>query len=166
MSDEEAWLGKVEAAVAPVLASHGLSLVDTGWHREGRRWVLRFFVDKEGGVSVGDCQAVSREAGDVLDAAGLIEPAYDLEVSSPGLDRELRKDREFAWAVGKDVRCWMREPVAGRLELSGRLVVASATSLTLVEADGRTTEVPRALVSKARLELAFGRPKPHRRTRK
>ena len=96
-------------------------MVDAEWHREGRRWVLRFFVDKPGGVSVGDCQAASREAGDVLDVSGLIEPAYDLEFSSPGLDRELRKEREFAWAVGKDVRCWVREPVHGRMEFSGRL---------------------------------------------
>ena len=79
--------------------------MDAQWHREGRRWVLSFFVDKPGGVSIGDCQAVSREAGDVLDVTGLIEPAYDLEFSSPGLDRELRSDREYAWAVGKDVRC-------------------------------------------------------------
>jgi ribosome maturation factor RimP len=163
VSNGEAWLGKVEAVVAPVLASHGLSLVDTEWHREGRRWVLRFFVDKPGGVTVGDCQAVSREAGDVLDVAGLMELAYDLEMSSPGLDRELRTDREFAWAVGKDVRCWVREPVDGRTEFSGRLVAASPAGLTLAEPEGRTTELPRALVTKARLELAFGRSKLRRR---
>lgn len=163
MSNGEAWLDTLEAAVTPVLASHGLTLVDMEWRREGRRWVLRCFVDKPGGVTVGDCQAVSREAGDVLDVAGLIEPAYDLEVSSPGLDRELRKDREFAWGVGKDVRCWVREPVAGRTEFSGRLIAASATSVTLTEPDGRTTELPRALVTKARLDLAFGRRRPPRR---
>ena len=121
MASDEGWLGRVEAVVSPVLASHGLSLVDVEWHREGRRWVLRLFLDKPGGVTVGDCQAVSREAGDVLDVSGLIEPAYDLEVSSPGLDRELKKDREFAWATGKEVRCWVREPVDGRTEFSGRL---------------------------------------------
>ena len=118
----DGWLERVEATVIPVLDSHGLNLVDTEWRREGRRWVLRFFVDKPGGVTVGDCQAVSREAGDVLDVSGLIEPAYDLEVSSPGLDRELRKDREFAWAVGKDVRCWVREPRGGTAGVRGRLV--------------------------------------------
>jgi ribosome maturation factor RimP len=163
VSNGEAWLGEVEAAVTPVLASHGLSLVDTEWHREGRRWVLRLFVDKPGGVTIGDCQAVSREAGDVLDASGLIEPAYDLEVSSPGLDRELRKDREFAWAVGRHVRCWVREPVDGRTEFSGTLQAATPGALTLVEPEGRATEVPRALVTKARLELAFGRPQGHKR---
>jgi ribosome maturation factor RimP len=153
----EAWIERVEAVVAPVLASHGLSVVDAEWHREGRRWVLRFFVDKPGGVSIGDCQAVSREAGDVLDVSGLIEPAYDLEVSSPGLDRELRKEREYAWAVGKDVRCWVREPVKGRTEFSGRLLTVSATALTLEGSDAQIEEVPRALVTKARLVPALGR---------
>jgi ribosome maturation factor RimP len=151
----EAWLERVEAVVAPVLTSHGLRLVDAEWHREGRRWVLRFFVDKPGGVSIGDCQAVSREAGDVLDVSGLIEPAYDLEFSSPGLDRELRKEREYAWAVGKDVRCWVREPVQGRTEFSGRLLVVSSTTLTFEGSDGQIQEVPRALVTKARLVPPF-----------
>ncbi len=137
--------------MAPVLASHGLSLVDMEWHREGRRWVLRLFVDKPEGVSIGDCQGVSREAGDVLDVSGLIEPAYDLEVSSPGLDRELKKDREYAWATGKEVRCWVREPVEGRTEFSGRLVSVSSAILCLTEPDGSTRDVPRALVTRARL---------------
>jgi ribosome maturation factor RimP len=159
----EAWLGRVEAVVAPVLASYGLSLVDAEWHREGRRWVLRFFIDKPGGVSIGECQAVSREAGDVLDVSGLIEPAYDLEVSSPGLDRELRKEREYEWAVGKDVRCWVREPVQGRTEFSGRLLAVSTTTLTVEGPDGPIQDVPRALVTKARLVPAFGRPKHVRR---
>jgi ribosome maturation factor RimP len=152
-------LAKLEAVIVPVLESHGLMLVDSQWQREGRRWVLRLFVDKPGGVTVGDCQAVSREAGDVLDASGLIEATYDLEVSSPGLDRELRSDREFAWAVGRDVRCWVREPLEGRRELTGRLVGASAAALTLAEGEGRTTDVPRALVTKARLEWSSGRPR-------
>ena len=155
----QAWLERVEAVVAPVLASHGLGLVDAEWHREGRRWVLRFFVDKPGGVSIGDCQAVSREAGDILDVSGLIEPAYDLEVSSPGLDRELRKEREYAWAVGKAVRCWVREPVEGQTEFSGRLLAVSATALTIEGPERQIQDVPRALVTKTRLLPAFGRPK-------
>ena len=159
----EAWLGTIEAVVSPVLASRGLSLVDLEWRREGRRWVLRVFVDKPGGVTVGDCQAASREAGDVLDVSGLIEPAYDLEFSSPGLDRQLRKDREFSWAVGKQVHCWVREPVDEQVEFSGRLVAASATMLTLEGPQGRTHELPRALVTKARLQPPVDRPPQARR---
>jgi ribosome maturation factor RimP len=159
------WLEQVEVVVSPVLDSHGLSLVDTEWHREGRRWVLRFFVDRPGGVTIGDCQAVSREAGDVLDASGLIQPAYDLEFSSPGLDRQLRKNREFSWAVGRDVHCWVREPVDGCTEFLGRLAAVSDTMLTLEGVEGRRHEIPRGLVTKARLELEFGRPKQAGRKR-
>ena len=165
MDSQEGWIEQIEAVVTPILGSYGLVLIDTEWQRQGRRWVLRLFVDKPGGVTVGECQAVSRETGDVLDVTGLIEPAYDLEVSSPGLSRELKKDREFAWAVGKDVCCWVREPVEGRRELVGRLVAISPTALTLAESDGRTIEVPRALVSKARLELAVFNPSRAQRRR-
>lgn len=160
MADDAQWLDQVEAVVAPVLASHGMSLVDSEWLREGRRWVLRLFVDKPGGVSVGDCQAFSREAGDVLDVSGLIEPSYDLEVSSPGLDRVLKKDRELAWAVGRDVHCWVAEAVEGRTEFSGRLLAVSPATLTVEEPVGIRHELPRRLVTKARLEVvAFGRVK-------
>ncbi|HZP37009.1 MAG TPA: ribosome maturation factor RimP [Methylomirabilota bacterium] len=160
MVDDAQWLDQIEAVVAPVLAAHGLDLVDTEWRREGRRWVLRFYVDKPGGVGIQDCQAFSREAGDVLDVSGLIEPSYDLEVSSPGLDRVLKKDRELRWAIGREVHCWVREPLDGRTEFAGRLVEVSSTALVLEEEVGTRREVPRRLVSKARLQLpAFGRTK-------
>lgn len=155
MNEGQAWLGRVEAVVAPVLGSHGLALVDLEWRREGRRSVLRFFVDKPGGVAITDCQRFSHEVGDLLDVSGLVEGAYDLEVSSPGLDRELRKDREFAWALGRDIRCWLREPLDGRTEFSGRLAAFSPERVTIARPDGGTREVPRSLVSKARLEAAL-----------
>jgi len=160
MVDDAQWLDRIEAVVAPVLAAHGMSLVDSEWRREGRRWVLRLFVDKPGGVGIADCQALSREVGDVLDVSGLIEPSYDLEVSSPGLDRVLRKDRELAWAVGRDVHCWVTEPVDGRLEFWGKLLAVSPTALTVEETEGQRREIPRRLVTKARLEaMLFGRVK-------
>src|SRR2546428_4446421 len=118
--DETERLSKIEEAMEPVLRSHGLDLVDADWRREGRRYVLRLFVDRPGGTSIDDCERLSREAGDVLDVSGLITDGYDLEVSSPGLDRILRREREFHWARGKVVRCWVREPVAGRAEVRGR----------------------------------------------
>jgi ribosome maturation factor RimP len=160
MADDAQWLDQIEAVVAPVLASRGMSLIDSEWRREGRRWVLRLFVDKPGGVGIADCQAFSREAGDVLDVSGLIEPAYDLEVSSPGLDRVLKKDRELHWAIGRDVHCWVGEAVDGRTEFTGRLVEVSSTALMLEEEVGTRREVPRRLVTKARLQMqAFGRAK-------
>ncbi|HEX9185949.1 MAG TPA: ribosome maturation factor RimP, partial [Vicinamibacteria bacterium] len=138
-------------------------LVDLEWGRQGRRPVLRLYVDKPGGVTVGECESLSREAGDVLDVSGLIEPSYDLEVSSPGLDRELRKDREFAWAVGREVRMWLREAISGRLEVAGRLRAAGPEGVAIELASGEVVETPRSLIAKARLEPPMpGRAGPRR----
>jgi ribosome maturation factor RimP len=105
-------------------------------------------VDKAGGVGIGDCERLSREIGDLLDAEGLIDQAYDLEVSSPGLDRQLRKDREFQWALGKPVRCWL----AGGQEHTGRLIDVAPERLVL-DHDGERVELPRGVVTKARLDV-------------
>jgi ribosome maturation factor RimP len=147
MQDDEREL-QIEEVVQPVLRDHGLTLVDLEWRGHRPRGMLRVFVDKTGGVRVEDCQRVSRELGDVLDAAALIEEAYDLEVSSPGLDRQLRKDRELRWAVGKRVRCWL----AGGEEHRGRLVDVDDARLTLEDGGGQV-ELPRARVTKARLDI-------------
>src|ERR1051326_9379570 len=93
MQDEQ--IARIEDVVVPVVRHHGLTLVDLEWRGDRRRGILRLFVDKAGGVGIEDCQRLSREVGDLLEAEAVIEQAYDLEVSSPGLDRQLRKDREF-----------------------------------------------------------------------
>jgi ribosome maturation factor RimP len=138
---------QIEEVVQPVLRDRGLTLVDLEWRAYRPRGVLRVYVDKPGGVGIEDCQRASRELGDVLDASALIEEGYDLEVSSPGLDRQLRKDREFRWALGKRVQCW----VAGGQEFRGRLVDVDAGRLTL-DHDGERVEVARERVTKAKLE--------------
>ena len=143
-------------------AAHGTTELGTTWQRAPimgvvyalgphvAYWVervLRVYVDKAGGVGIGECERLSRELGDVLDAAAVIEGGYDLEVSSPGLDRQLKKEREYRWAVGKQVRCWL----AGGAEVRGRLKEVTPERLVL-ERDGERTEVGRAAVTKARLE--------------
>jgi ribosome maturation factor RimP len=113
---------------------------------------VRIYVDRPGGVTIDDCQGLSREVGDLIDVADVVPGSYDLEVSSPGLDRELRRDREFRWATGRLVRLWTREPVAGHRELSGRLVLVDEAALMLATPDG-PREVSRSLVTKARLDV-------------
>ena len=147
MQDDERQL-EIEGVVQPVLRDHGLMLVDLEWRPRRPRGVLRLYVDKPGGVGIDDCQRVSREVGDVLDASALIEEAYDLEVSSPGLDRQLRTDREFRWAVGKRVRCWL----AGGQEGRGRLLGIDAGQVVLEQDDGTEAKLDRASVTKARLD--------------
>jgi ribosome maturation factor RimP len=138
---------RIEEIILPVLRDHGLELVDLDWRPHRPRGVLRVFVDKLGGVGIADCERVSREIGDLLDVSGPIGQAYDLEVSSPGLDRQLRKDREYRWAIGKRVRCWL----AGGQELEGRLTEVQTERLTL-DQDGQRIDVPRASITKARLD--------------
>jgi ribosome maturation factor RimP len=147
MSDD-AQLARLEEVIQPVLREHGLELVDVDWKGVRPRGVLRVFVDKTGGVRLADCERLSRELGDILDVASVIEGAYDLEVSSPGLDRTLRKEREFRWALGKRVRCW----VAGGEEFAGRLAEVGDERLVLERA-GQRVEVSRAALTKARLDI-------------
>jgi len=143
---EDERIARMEDIVQPILRDHGLTLVDLEW-REGPRGLLRLAVDKPGGVAVDDCERASREIGVVLDVSGLIATGYDLEVSSPGVERRLRTDREFRWAIGKRVRCWQ----SGGMEMRGRLREVSADHLVL-DQEGREIEVPRANVTKAHLE--------------
>ena len=145
--DDTERLANIEEAVAPVVGDHGLELVDVDWRGLRPRGVLRLYVDKPGGVGLADCERLSRELGDVLDAAAVIDGGYDLEVSSPGLDRQLKKEREFRWAIGKQVRCWL----AGGAEFNGRLTEVTSERLVL-ERNGQRTELGRAEVTKARLE--------------
>jgi ribosome maturation factor RimP len=146
----------IERLAAPVLGDHGLTLVALEV-AGGRRLAVRFYVDKPGGVGIDDCQRFSREIGDVLDAGNLVPESFDLEVSSPGLDRELRTERELRWAVGKRVRAWTREPVDGQREFAGRLGDVEDAFLTLAEGsesgDPGRQRLPRALLTKVRLEV-------------
>jgi ribosome maturation factor RimP len=142
----------VETVVLPAIQARGLTLVDLEVRGNGRRTAVRIYVDKVGGIAIDDCQALSREVGDLIDVADVVSGSYDLEVSSPGLDRELHRDREFRWATGRLMRVWTREPVDGHRELSGRLVLVDEAVLTLATSDG-PRQVSRSLVAKARLEV-------------
>jgi ribosome maturation factor RimP len=148
VNDDGERVAQIEAVVQPVLRDHGVELVDLDWRGTRPRGALRLYVDKPGGVGIGDCERLSREVGDVLDAAGLIADPYDLEVSSPGLDRQLRKERELRWAIGKPVRCWQ----AGGREVAGRLAAVEPDRLVL-EHDGERVELPRESVTKVRLDV-------------
>src|SRR5262249_57062182 len=125
--------GRMEEIILAVLRDHGLELVDLDWRPHRPRGVLRVFVDKHGGVGIADCERVSREIGDLLDVSGPIGQAYDLEVSSPGLDRQLRKDREYRWAIGKAGRGWVAGGGGGR----GRVADGGGERAAVQEGGGR-----------------------------
>ena len=103
----------VETLLEPCLEKEGIELVDVEYVRE-RDWILRIFIDKEGGVDLNDCQHISEEAGALLDEKDLIAGNYLLEVSSPGIDRILKKDKDFRRFAGSDVDVKLYAPLNGR----------------------------------------------------
>ena len=107
----------VETLLEPCLEKEGIELVDVEYVRE-RDWILRIFIDKEGGVDLNDCQHISEEAGALLDEKDLIAGNYLLEVSSPGIDRILKKDKDFRRFAGSDVDVKLYAPLNGRKELN------------------------------------------------
>lgn len=142
----------------PVLARDGYELVEVEWLRLAGRWTLRVFIDKAGGVNLDDCQAVSRTVEPILDVGDFIEPAYDLEVSSPGLDRPLRKPEDFTRYAGQRVNVKAYGPVAGTAPGSpGRkhwtgVLRGFRDGAVEIDVDGALHRVPHDQIAKAHLE--------------
>jgi ribosome maturation factor RimP len=142
----------------PVLARDGFELVDVEWLRLAGRWTLRVYIDRPGGVGIEDCQAVSRTVEPMLDVEDFIEPAYDLEVSSPGLDRPLRKPQDFERYAGQRVHVKAFAPVPetapgqpARKHWTGTLRGFEAGAVAL-DVDGVTHRIPLDRIAKAHLE--------------
>lgn len=123
---------EVTDLVAPILEDMGYELVDVAYVTKSGRWVLQLFIDKEGGVTVDDCAAVSREIGDLIDVRDMIPHEYVLEVSSPGLDRPLRKPKDFRRAIGRKVKIRTTRPREDRRNFTGRLERVEEDVITLL----------------------------------
>lgn len=152
---------QVRRLLEPVLARDGYELVEVEWVRGGGRWTLRLFVDRAGGFGIEDCQAVSHLVDPILDVADVIEPAYDLEVSSPGLERPLRKPADFDRFAGQRAHLKAYGPVAGtapgspgRKHWTGTLKGFKDGAVEL-DVDGVLHRVPHDQIAKANLEYDF-----------
>jgi ribosome maturation factor RimP len=145
-------IGKIWQLVEPVIQAEGLELVEVEYRREPPGWVLRLFIDQEGGVGIDDCTRVNRVIGDLLDVADPIHHPYHLEVSSPGLDRPLRKWQHFAREVGNVVQVVAKDPINNRKKFKGVLRTAQPETITL-DCDGQTFSIPLAQVDRARLRF-------------
>jgi ribosome maturation factor RimP len=149
-------LQKVQEVVTPVVEGQGYELVDVEWKHENGQWILRVFIDRREGasdpnVSVDDCANVSHELSAVLDVSEVIAPAYSLEVSSPGLNRPLKKESDFRRFVGQKARIRTRHPVGeNRRNFSGRLLSVDAGKVRIDVGD-QVCEVPVDDVEKANL---------------
>lgn len=147
----------VEKPLESRLEAEGIELVDVEYVRE-RNWILRIFIDKEGGVDLSDCQAVSEKAGALLDEEDLIPDNYMLEVSSPGLDRVLKKDKDFIRYTGSDVDVKLFAPLEGTKvkAFTAKLLGLSEEGALLLEIeDGTKTSVDRDKISQVRLHFSF-----------
>ena len=148
---------EAERLLEPVLEKDGIELVDVEYVRE-RNWSLRIYIDKEGGVDLNDCQTVSEKAGALLDEKDLIPDNYMLEVSSPGLDRVLKKDKDFIRYTGEDVDVKLFAPLEGTKTkaLTARLDgLAEDGSLLLTPEGGEQMTLARDKISQVRLHFSF-----------
>jgi len=118
---------RVRALAEEVTKRGGYDLVDVEYRREPGGWTLRLFIDKLGGVNLADCQRVSEEFGTILEVEDPIPNRFNLEVSSPGLDRPLKRNQDFQDALSRRVRIMTREPLSGQRNFTGRLVRVEQT---------------------------------------
>jgi ribosome maturation factor RimP len=142
----------VSKIIEAIVISHGMELVDVEYRREARGWVLRIYIDKEGGVTLDDCVLVNNEAGPVIDVEDLIQSPYTLEVSSPGLNRALKKERDFERFKDRSVKIRTHDAVGTRRNFRGRLL-GCTKGLIKIEVDGHVLDIPLSNVAHANLEL-------------
>ncbi|MBI5584679.1 MAG: ribosome maturation factor RimP [Deltaproteobacteria bacterium] len=144
-------LPRIRELAEILLKESGLELVDLEFRREGRGWVLRLFIDKPGGVTLDDCAAVSRELGDQIEVEDLIPLSYTLEVSSPGLDRPLKKEEDFLKQIGKLIQLTTSVPLAGQSFFKGKLLDYEKDGLLHLADKKKIWEIPVSLIANARL---------------
>lgn len=144
---------QVKELAEPVLAQKGMELIDVEYKMEYGRWVLRLFIDKSEGITVDDCGDVSRELGTILDVKNIITHAYNLEVSSPGLDRVLTREYDFLKYKGKKVKIKTKQPISGRRNFSAVLDDFKEGMVLLIDSEGKKWEIPFNDIKKAKLEV-------------
>ena len=145
---------RTEALLKPIAESEGVSVYDVEYVKEGNDYYLRAFIDKEGGVTIDDCERVSRVLNDKLDEEDYIDDAYILEVSSPGLTRKLTKPRHFEQSIGEQVELKTYKPIDGQKEYSGTLTGYDNGVIT-VDIDGDKKTFNTEDISSVRLTFDF-----------
>lgn len=145
----------IEEIVLPIVDSKGFEIVDIEYVKEAGEYYLRVFLDKEGGISLNDCETVSRELSEILDVKDPIKDNYFLEVSSPGLDRPLKKDKDFVRYQGRDVEIKLYKPLNGSKQFEGELVGLTEDKNIKVIIDENEVEFNKKEVALVRLAIKF-----------
>lgn len=155
MSKREQYEKQTEELLEPIVTGFGFELIDVEYVKEAGTWYLRAYIDKPGGITVDDCEAVSRKFSDVLDEKDYIEDTYIFEVSSPGLGRPLKKDKDFQRSLGEEVEIRTYRPIDRQKEFVGELKAYDKESVTIVYEDDTEQTFQRQEIALIRLALDF-----------
>ena len=138
----------------PVVQAHGCTLWDVEYVREGGEWFLRLYIDKDGGVDISDCEAISRAVDPILDEKDPVPDSYNFEVCSAGLERQLKRPSDFEQFMGSSVSVKLFKPVGGAKEFVGKLAGYADGAVT-IEAAGTTHTFQKNEVAQVRLHVEF-----------
>ena len=155
MSKRETYEQTTEQLLLPIVESHGFELVDVEYVKEAGTWYLRAYIDKPGGITVDDCEVVSRTFSDILDEKDYIEDTYIFEVSSPGLGRPLKKEKDFARSIGEEIEIRTYRAIDKQKEFIGILVEYDKDTVTIEYEDETTQVFNRTDIALIRLALNF-----------
>ena len=155
MSKAQIYEAKTEELILPILEKLNFELVDVEYVKEGSTYYLRAYIDKEGGITINDCETVARQMNELLDQEDFIPDSYTFEVSSPGLGRPLKKEKDFVRNMGKEVEIRTYRAIDRCKEFSGTLTAYDKESVTIAEEDGSTTTFSRGDIALIREKVDF-----------
>jgi ribosome maturation factor RimP len=155
MTKRETYESRTESFLLPIMEQYNFELVDVEYVKEAGSWYLRAYVDKEGGITVDDCEVVSRLLSDWLDQEDFIEDSYIMEVSSPGLGRPLKKDKDFARSLGEEVEIRLYKARDKQKDFTGLLKAYDAETVTIETEEGTEETFARAEIALIRLAFDF-----------
>ena len=139
MSKREIYEQKTEELIMPLIEQHQFELVDVEYVKEGTNWYLRAYIDKPGGITINDCELVSRALSDILDREDFISDAYIMEVSSPGLGRPLKKPKDYDRSIGKEIEIRTYRAIHHEKEFVGALKSYDKDTVTVIINEEETT---------------------------
>ncbi len=155
MTKKEMYEQKTEAILQPIVDANGFELVDVEYVKEGAGKYLRIYIDKPGGITVDDCELVSRAANDILDEQDFVEESYIFEVSSPGLGRPLKKEKDFVRSIGEEVEIRTFRAIERQKEFYGILKAFDKETVTIMMEDESEMQIARADIALIRLAFDF-----------
>lgn len=155
MSKRETYETRTEELITPILDRMNFELVDVEYVKEGGTWYLRAYIDKEGGITVNDCEAVAREMNEILDREDFVEDSYVFEVSSPGLGRPLKKEKDYIRSMGREVEIRTYRAINREKEFYGILSAYDENTVTIKTEDGTEMTFEKSDIALIRLTFDF-----------